>query len=175
MAGSKHVHRRGEVIYSLDPKIRLTIPIHAREYLGPKFMLTRGMNEKLLAVTTEHFEAVSQELKKNVATYRYYYNSATEVELDKNNRIKIPHYLRDWAGLKGGMEIVVVGSGYGYEIWEYRHYFDTLIELEANWKNYYPADELVRAAETINEGFDFQSLMQKRREAYARENISGTL
>jgi len=47
---------------------------------------------------------------------RFMSSGAVEVELDRQGRVLVPGYLREYAGLNGG-EVVVVGALNRLEIW----------------------------------------------------------
>ena len=106
----------GRYDYSLDPKNRLAVPPKYRETLaqekGRSFYLTSGMEgclylflpsqwEKLLAGDLKMFSLPDKEQER--AFKRKFFSEAVEVELDAQGRILVPQYLKEHAGLRGGV------------------------------------------------------------------------
>ena len=104
----------------MDVKGRTFIPVKMRKELGLSFMITRWLDNCLAVYTMEKWNQLattlnSQPMAKSRDTKRFFFSSATEVELDKQGRILIPQNLRDYAGLE--QDIVVIGAGDWAEIW----------------------------------------------------------
>ena len=119
----------GRYDYSLDPKNRLAVPPKYRETLaqekGRSFYLTSGMEgclylflpnqwEKLLAGDLKMFALPDKEQER--AFKRKFFSEAVEVEPDAQGRILVPQYLKEHAGLRGG--VLVQGAGNRAEIWD---------------------------------------------------------
>jgi MraZ protein len=116
----------GEYLHSIDRKGRLILPAKFREvaksHFIEKFFVTRGLDKCLFMFAEEEWR--SQEAKlKNISftkqegrTFnRLYFSGAVEVEADKQGRILIPQYLKDFAEIK--RDVVLVGVSNRVEIW----------------------------------------------------------
>jgi len=112
----------GEYLHALDEKGRLTIPAKFREQLGPRFVLTRGLDRCLFAYPADEWKLLEQRLKALPlmkadarAFARFFFSGATECEPDRQGRILIPAALCEYAGLK--RECAVIGVSNRVEIW----------------------------------------------------------
>lgn len=112
----------GEYTHTLDDKNRLTIPAKFRAALAGGGIVTRGYEKCLLVYTASAFAALSARVRAlsptdptHRALFRHTFAGASEVELDRQGRILIPAYLRDYATLAD--ECVVVGVGDWLEVW----------------------------------------------------------
>lgn len=116
----------GEYYHSIDRKGRLVLPSRIREVAKTnfveKFFVTRGL-DKCLFMFGEN-EWLSQEQKFKTLSFtktesrqfnRLFFSGAVEAESDKQGRILIPQYLKDYAGIK--KEVVIVGVSNRLEIW----------------------------------------------------------
>ena len=112
----------GEYKNSLDVKGRLVIPSKFREELGEKVILTRGLDGSLFIYSplkwqelTEKFKTLSFTEKEARNFTRFMLSGANTLEIDKQGRIIIPSYLRDYANLT--KEVILVGVLDRVEIW----------------------------------------------------------
>lgn len=112
----------GRFEHTLDEKGRLTVPSRYREFLREGFYLTQGFDRNLMVLTPALFEHVYSYINKMSLTdpdarslKRLILSSAERFELDKQGRILIPQYQREYAQLT--VQIVVVGNGDYFEIW----------------------------------------------------------
>jgi MraZ protein len=117
----------GEYAHSLDKKGRLILPSKFREtakanYIE-KFFLTRGLDSCLFMFTEEEWK--TQEAKFKVMPFtkaqsrkfnRLYFSGAVEIAFDKQGRMLIPKYLKDFAGIRH--EVMVIGVSNRIEIWD---------------------------------------------------------
>ena len=112
---------RGEFEHVIDEKGRMFIPSKFRAELGCRFVLTKSVNNCLVAYPTADWEAFEEKLKSypsNKATplLRFFVGSSQDMELDGQGRILVPQKLRSYAGLD--KNIVVVGMIDHLEIWD---------------------------------------------------------
>ncbi|MDD5450231.1 MAG: division/cell wall cluster transcriptional repressor MraZ [Candidatus Omnitrophica bacterium] len=116
----------GEYEHSLDKKGRIIVPSKFREaakaHYVEKFFITRGLDKCLFIFTEDEWK--NQELKfKNLSFTkkesrsfnRLFFSGTSELELDKQGRILIPKYLKDFAGIK--KDIIIIGVSNRIEIW----------------------------------------------------------
>lgn len=112
----------GEFTHTIDEKGRLTIPAKFREELAYGAVLTRGYEKNLVLYTADAFKRVTQRAEtltptdpENRALLRLMFAGASEAVPDKQGRILVPPFLRDYAGL--AEDCVVVGVGHYIEVW----------------------------------------------------------
>ncbi|HTY45308.1 MAG TPA: division/cell wall cluster transcriptional repressor MraZ [Patescibacteria group bacterium] len=116
----------GEYIHSIDRKGRLILPAKFREAAKgnfvEKFFITRGLDKCLFMFSEEEwktqenkFKSVSFTRQESRVFNRLYFSGAVEVVPDKQGRILVPQYLKDFAEIK--RDVVVVGVANRIEIW----------------------------------------------------------
>lgn len=111
----------GEHRCVLDEKGRLNFPARFRDEMGERFIITRWLDNCIVAFHENEFERVSQGLAeqgmaKSRDVQRFLYSSASEAAPDKQGRILVPAALRDHAKLN--KEVVVIGVRDHAEIWD---------------------------------------------------------
>ena len=117
----------GEHEHSLDKKGRLILPAKFREaakanYIE-KFYITRGLDNCLFMFSEEEWKSQEAKFKSIPFTKaqsrkfnRLFFSGAQEVEFDKQGRVLIPRYLKDFAGIK--RDVMIVGISNRIEIWD---------------------------------------------------------
>lgn len=107
---------------TIDAKNRMIVPAKHRERLGPRCVLTRGLDNCLYIYTMEDWEnqmakvAVLPESDPKVRAFiRHYCANATECEFDKQGRIIIPPELKAYAAIR--KDLVTMGAMNKIEIW----------------------------------------------------------
>jgi len=116
----------GEYIHSIDRKGRLILPAKFREVAKAnfveKFFVTRGLDKCLFMFTEEEwrqqeakFKAISFTKQQARTFNRLYFSGAGEIIPDKQGRILLPQYLKDFAEIK--KDVMVVGVSNRVEIW----------------------------------------------------------
>lgn len=113
----------GEYTHSVDEKGRMAIPAKFRAELGSTVIVTRGLDRCLFVFTNREWEQLAQKLislplaqSNSRAFARLMLAGAMDVEVDKQGRVLLPDYLREYAGLK--KEVVVTGLYNRVEIWD---------------------------------------------------------
>ena len=117
----------GEYSHSLDKKNRIIIPSRFREVIQEKgiekFYVTRGLDDCLFMFTEKEWkqqEAKFREksfTKKEVRQFnRLFFSGAVEASPDKQWRVLVPDYLKDYAGLS--KDIMIIGVSNRIEIWD---------------------------------------------------------
>ena len=116
----------GEYFHSIDRKGRLILPSKFRETsktnFVERFFVTRGLDTCLFMFAEEEWRQQENKFKsipftkQEARTFnRLYFSGAVEVVPDKQGRILIPQYLKDFAGIK--KDVTVVGVSNRVEIW----------------------------------------------------------
>jgi len=116
----------GEYLHSIDRKGRLILPAKFREAAKAnfieKFFVTRGLDKCLFMFSEEEWRSQEQKFKaitftkQQARTFnRLYFSGAVEVIVDKQGRILLPQYLKDFAEIK--REVMIVGVSNRIEIW----------------------------------------------------------
>lgn len=113
----------GEYSHHLDKKGRLIIPARYRSQLSDAAILTRGMDNNLVIYPAETWQQVTTQLNQMPITHptaralrRLLFSGAIELALDKQGRICVPNYLREYASLTD--EVLLVGMETFIEVWE---------------------------------------------------------
>jgi len=116
----------GEYSHSLDRKGRVIIPAKFREvvkeYFTEKFYLTRGLDGCLFVFTEESWKTQERKFREMSFTRtesrkfnRLYFSGACEAVCDKQGRILVPDYLKEYAEIK--QDVVLIGVSDRIEIW----------------------------------------------------------
>ena len=112
----------GEFTHAIDDKGRLTIPAKFREELAFGAVITRGYDQYLILYSAEAFKRVTTKAEnlsptnpEHRALLRLTFSGASEAVPDRQGRILVPPYLREYAGIE--TECVIVGVGQHIEIW----------------------------------------------------------
>ena len=116
----------GEYEHSLDNKGRLIIPSKFREVAKnsyvEKFYVTRGLDRCLFMFAEEEwksqeskFKNLSFTKKESRSFNRLFFSGTAELEIDKQGRILVPKYLKDYALIK--RDVVLIGVSNRIEIW----------------------------------------------------------
>lgn len=120
----------GEYQHSIDPKKRLAVPSKFRNELKNKVVVTRGLDKCLFIYPVKVWEELANKLGTmpvgEAATrsfIRLMLAGAIDVEVDKQGRILIPDYLKEYAALD--KNVVIAGIYNRLEIWD-----------ETKWSSY---------------------------------------
>lgn len=116
----------GEYAHALDNKGRVIIPAKFREvvkeHFTENFYLTRGLDGCLFVFTEEHWKSQERKFREMPFTRsearkfnRLYFSGASECLCDKQGRILIPDYLKQYAAIKEA--VVILGVSDRFEIW----------------------------------------------------------
>jgi MraZ protein len=125
----------GEYKHTIDKKGRLIIPAKFRqvskESYVEKFFVTRGLDKCLFVFTEEEWRSQEHKFKNLPFTKkdsrkfnRLFFSGAIEAAIDKQGRILIPKYLKDYAQIR--RDVMVVGVSNRFEVWD-----------ESLWNEYY--------------------------------------
>ncbi|MBU4458100.1 MAG: division/cell wall cluster transcriptional repressor MraZ [Candidatus Omnitrophica bacterium] len=125
----------GEFEHALDRKGRIIIPSKFRDALKEhyieRFFITRGLDKCLFMFVEDEWRSQEQKFKAMSFTKsefrrfnRIYFSGASDLIPDKQGRILIPLYLKEYAGIK--RDVFIIGVSNRIEIWG-----------RENWKEYY--------------------------------------
>ena len=113
----------GEFEHLIDDKGRLTLPARFRAELADGFVITKGIDRCLFVYTLDEWQPLAEKIsrlpvtkKEARALARLVFAGASDCSLDKQGRILIPTYLRQYASLNS--EVVIVGLDTHLEIWD---------------------------------------------------------
>ncbi len=113
----------GEYQHSLDEKGRLAIPVKFRKKLSGGAVVTRGLDNCLFVFSMSEWKKLAEKIAALPMTQadarafsRLMLAGAVDVETDKQGRVIIPEYLRQYAGLK--KDAVVAGVFNRMEVWD---------------------------------------------------------
>ena len=146
----------GEYEHSMDRKGRLIIPSKFREVFKEnyveRFFVTRGLDTCLFVFTEDEwkkqesrFRSLSFTSREARQFNRIYFSGACEVTCDRQGRILVPQYLKDFAKIKN--DAIVVGVSNRMEIWAkdqwqefYRNTKDSFEKIAENIFNDQPKE-----------------------------------
>lgn len=129
----------GEYSHNLDDKGRLAVPKKFRAALSHGAVITRGLDSCLFLFTREEWEKLAEKLaalpfaQANTRAFaRLMLAGAMDASLDKQGRIIVPDYLRQYAGIK--KSLVVAGLYNRLELWDEKKWqeYKTKTEAESN-------------------------------------------
>lgn len=114
----------GEYRHNLDAKGRLAVPSKFRSVLSKGIVVTRGFDNCLFLYTKTDWEKFVKEKVANLplgraearAVTRRLLSGAMDSKLDKQGRMVLPDYLRDFAKIK--KNVIVAGLLDHLEIWD---------------------------------------------------------
>lgn len=113
----------GEYSHNIDDKGRLAIPSKFRKELQKGAVVTRGLDNCLFLYTHTEWEKLAIKLAqlpiaqaKSRAFARLMLAGAMDVEIDKQGRVIVPEYLRQYAGVQ--KKVVIAGLYDRLEIWD---------------------------------------------------------
>lgn len=127
----------GEYTHNLDLKGRIAVPVKFRQKLSGGAIITRGLDRCLFIFSNKDWETLAQKLialplaqANSRAFSRLMLAGAMDVEIDKQGRILIPDYLREYAVLK--KQTVIAGLYNRIEIWDSEAWKEYKTKTEAS-------------------------------------------
>ncbi len=113
----------GEYQHGLDDKGRLALPVKFRPQLAKGVVITRGVDGCLVAYPKAEWTVLAQKLaalsvaQANTRAFaRLLLAGAMDMVPDKQGRVTVPEYLRQYAGI--AKNVVVAGLYNRMEIWD---------------------------------------------------------
>jgi MraZ protein len=112
----------GEYTHTIDDKGRLTIPAKFRGELALGLVVTRGYDQNLMIYPLDEWQEMAESVLKRplgdeeVRTFRRrIFSGAVDLTPDRQGRIVVPTYLREFAAIDG--EVIVAGMYNYIEVW----------------------------------------------------------
>lgn len=112
----------GEYTHTIDEKGRLTIPSKFRGDLAAGLVVTRGFDQNLMIFPLSEWQDMAERILSrplgddSVRTFRRrIFAGAVDLSPDRQGRIVLPAYLREFAGIDG--EVIVAGMYNYVEVW----------------------------------------------------------
>jgi len=116
----------GEYEHSIDRKGRLILPAKFREVAKAnfieKFFVTRGLDKCLFMFSEEEWRLQENKFKGQPFTKqqvrafnRLFFSGAVEVSPDRQGRVLVAQYLKDYAEIK--RDVMLIGVSNRIEIW----------------------------------------------------------
>src|SRR6476619_6867000 len=121
----------GEFRHALDDRGRVAVPVRFRPRLAEGATLARWLDGCLAIFPGPEWDELASKIRALPVTNararefaRFMSSGAVDVELDRQGRVLVPSYLREYASIESG-EVVVVGALSRLELWS-----------PARWKPY---------------------------------------
>jgi MraZ protein len=119
----------GEYKISMDVKGRIAVPVKFRNQLAAGAVLTRGLDNSLFLYPRAEWEAIAGKLAalplaqaNSRAFARLMLAGAWDVEIDKQGRMIVPDYLRQFAKLT--KKVIAAGLYNRIEVWDEKTWED---------------------------------------------------
>lgn len=123
----------GEYECKVDEKNRIILPSGLKKKISPEaldtFMINRGFKKYLALYPMDKWNMMNDKIRKlnlfverNRIFVRYFFRGATELVLDRSNRLLLPKSLTEHAGID--KEVVLLGMIDHIEIWSKQGYAD---------------------------------------------------
>ncbi len=113
----------GEYKYNLDIKNRLALPSKFRKLFNTGAVITKGLDNCLFIYTIKEWNKLSEKLAnlpfsqaKSRAFSRMILAGAMDVKVDKQGRIILPDYLKNFAEIN--KKVVIAGLYNRLEVWD---------------------------------------------------------
>ena len=127
----------GEFECKLDIKSRITLPAGLVKQLPPeaqsRFVINRGFERHLYLYPINEWESIRTEVdrlntynEKHRRFMRYFYRGASELKLDRNNRLLLSKRLLEYAQIDS--DITLFAHGNKIEIWASHLYNELLTD-----------------------------------------------
>jgi MraZ protein len=135
----------GEYTHTVDDKGRLTIPAKFRGELAAGLVVTRGFDKNLMLFPLNGWQDMAERVisrpmgDEDVRTFRRrVFAGAVDLTPDRQGRIVLPPYLRQFADLDN--EVIVAGMYNYIEVWStesWNHVRDTIEQSSdaARWSD----------------------------------------
>ena len=113
----------GEQEHRVDPQGRISLPTRFRDAFKGGIVLTRGYDRCIYVYTPGQWDTFASQVAslalnraKNRRMRRMSFSAAYNLETDRQGRVLLPAFLRQYARI--GEEVVIAGMGDFLEIWD---------------------------------------------------------
>lgn len=127
----------GEFTHTIDDKGRVTIPAKFRGELAAGLVVTRGFDRNLMVFTLSEWEELARKISERPlsdesvrAFRRRVFSGAVDLTPDRQGRIVLPPYLRDFARIED--EVVIAGMFNYVELWSVEGWHSVRESIEDN-------------------------------------------
>ena len=127
----------GEYTHSIDDKGRVTIPSKFRGELAAGLVVTRGFDQNLMVFPLQEWQVLAEKIANRPlsddsvrAFRRRVFSGAVDLEPDRQGRIVLPQYLREFANIEN--EVVVAGMFNYVELWSTEAWQNVRMTIEEN-------------------------------------------
>lgn len=127
----------GEFTHTIDDKGRITIPAKFRGELAAGLVVTRGFDQNLMVFAQQEWEALAAKVAERPlgdesvrAFRRRVFAGAVDLVPDRQGRIIVPQYLRDFAEIDG--DVVIAGMFDYIELWSAEAWVTVRESIEDN-------------------------------------------
>ena len=128
----------GECRHTVDEKGRLILPAKFREQLAQGVVITRGLDGCLFVFTYEDWKQFTSILSEKLpftqksarAFSRFFFAGAVDIIPDRQGRVLVPSFLRQYANLD--TEVMIIGANTRLELWDPERWQQTLLDVESN-------------------------------------------
>ncbi|MHB1417204.1 MAG: division/cell wall cluster transcriptional repressor MraZ [Chloroflexota bacterium] len=125
----------GEFDHTVDEKGRLAIPAKFRSRFADGLVMTRGLDRCLFVYTAADWSALADNIAKLPFTQsdarsfvRLMFSGANDAQLDRQGRVVIPSYLREYASIAN--DVVVIGVNTRLEVWNREKWHQVRTKME---------------------------------------------
>jgi MraZ protein len=112
----------GEYAHAIDNKGRVTIPAKYRGLVAAGVVVTRGFDQNLICFPMTEWESLAKRIAAKPlsdqsmrAFRRRLFSGAVDLVPDRQGRILLPPYLREFAGIDD--EVIIAGMNDYIELW----------------------------------------------------------
>jgi len=112
----------GEYTHTIDNKGRITIPAKFRNLLAAGLVVTRGFDQNLMLFPMDGWQELAERIAQRPladedvrAFRRRVFSGAVDLVPDRQGRILLPPYLREFAKIEG--DVVIAGMFNYLELW----------------------------------------------------------
>ncbi len=127
----------GEYTHTIDSKGRLTIPARYRGDLAAGLVVTRGFDQNLILFPLEGWQNLAKRITERPLAdddmrsfRRRVFSGAVDLEPDRQGRILLPPYLRDFAAIT--TDVVIAGMFDYLELWSAEAWVTVRESIEAS-------------------------------------------
>ncbi len=127
----------GEYTHTIDSKGRITIPAKFRNLLAAGLVVTRGFDQNLMLFPMDGWQELAERIAQRPlsdedvrAFRRRVFSGAVDLVPDRQGRILLPPYLREFAQIES--DVVISGMFNYLELWSTEAWNDVREAIESD-------------------------------------------